>query len=265
MLLAVDIGNTNINLGVFELTTLIKKGIIPANSGWDKKEYLKCLDKYFSTPDGSGKKDIDSVVIASVVPSITDKFKKAVAAKFRVEPLIVNSNLNLGMKINFDKPEEIGADRLANAAAISHLFPHQSVIAVDFGTAITFDIIDKDNGYIGGVIAPGIGMVIQALNEKTALLPEIKIEKPDDVFGKDTERSMQSGVYYGMVGLVKFILDALIRRFNSKFKVIATGGWVDLIAGEINRIEEINPDLTLYGLWKINELNETDCRKNHSS
>ncbi len=255
MLLAIDIGNSNINLGIFEEGKLKKKENLPVNLKWGKEQYLSLLDKFLASAVFE-KANITSVVIASVVPSLTDIFREASSANFGFDPTIVNSDLVLGIRINFDNPEEIGADRLANAVGVNHFFPHQSVIAVDFGTAITFDVLDEKKGYIGGVIAPGIGMVEQALCEKTALLPQIELVKPASILGRNTEESMQAGVYYGMVGLVETILEKLIKTFQGKLMVIATGGWAYLVASQISRIKKIEPDLTLYGLWKINELNK---------
>lgn len=254
MLLAIDIGNTNINLGVFEDGKLKEKGNHLTDLEWKKNNCIDWLDE-FLTSFRFKKEDIKSVIVASVVPVLTGKFREATLAKFGFEPIEVNSHLPLGIKIDFDNPEEIGADRLANAVAMNHFFPGQSVIAVDFGTAITFDIIDEKKGYIGGVVAPGIGMVEQALCEKTALLPQVEVVKPTNVFGRNTEDSIKAGIYYGMVGLVKLILDNLIKTFDGRIKVIGTGGWAHLIAGEISEIEKVEPNLTLYGLWKINELN----------
>jgi len=255
MLLAVDIGNTNIDLGVFQDGKLKGKGKHPTDLEWGKNNCIDWLDE-FLTSSNFKHKDIKSLIIASVVPVLTSKFREATSAKFGFEPIEVSSNLPLGIKIDFDKPEEIGADRLANAVAVDYFFPRQSVIAVDFGTAISFDIIDEKKGYTGGVIAPGIGMVQQALCEKTALLPQIELLKPKNVFGKNTIDSMRAGIYYGMVGLVKSILDNLTETFKGKVKIIGTGGWVHLVVNEITKIEKVEPDLTLYGLWKINEINK---------
>ena len=256
MLLAIDIGNTNINLAVFHEDKLQKKDSLPTNLKWDKQEYFTLLGKFLAAAIWE-KKDIKSVIIASVVPVMTEIFKEAVLINFNFEPIIVKPDLALGIRINFENQEEIGADRLANAVAVNYLFPHQPVIVVDFGTAITFDIIDGPKGYIGGVIAPGIAMVEQALCEKTALLPQIELIKPANVFGKSTEESMQAGIYYGMAGLIKSILENLLKTFNKKVTVIATGGGAQFLAGQIKEIEKIEPDLTLYGLWKINELNSS--------
>ena len=255
MLLAIDIGNTNINLAVFQEEKLQKKDSFLTNPKWDKQEYFALLGKFLATAIWE-KKDVKSVIIASVVPVMTGIFKEAVLRNFNFEPIIITPDLVLGIRINFENQEEIGADRLANAVAVNYLFPHQRVIVVDFGTAITFDIIDGQNGYIGGVIAPGIAMVEQALCEKTALLPQIELRKPSNVFGKSTEESMQAGIYYGMAGLVKSILENLLETFNKKVMVVATGGGTNLVADQIKEIEKIEPDLTLYGLLKISELNK---------
>ncbi|MAS95961.1 MAG: type III pantothenate kinase [Verrucomicrobiales bacterium] len=194
----------------------------------------------------------EKVVLASVVPSCVPKFELAYEGK----PMIsVSNQIKLGLEVDFSDPSKVGADRLANAAAVVGRFPGEAVIVVDFGTAVTFDIIDRRPAYIGGVIAPGLDAMRHYLHQRTALLPEIDIKKPDSVIGKTTESAMQAGAYHGYRGLVKEILSRIEIETGESAKVIATGGYAALIAGDMPEIHLVEPYLTMDGLLQIARIN----------
>lgn len=193
----------------------------------------------------------EKVVLASVVPSHVP----ALVAAQEGRPLVeVSYRIPLGVEIDFPDPATIGADRLANAVAVAGRYPGEAVIVVDFGTAVTFDIIDARPAYIGGVIAPGLDAMKHYLHQRTALLPEIEIIRPESAIGKSTEGAMQAGAFHGYRGLVREIL-ARIESEIGPAKVIATGGYAALIADEFAEIESVEPLLTMQGLLKVANLN----------
>lgn len=196
--------------------------------------------------------DSESAVLASVVPSRS----RAVIEALGERPLVVVSHrVRLGLELDFPDPSKIGADRIANAAAIAARAPAEPVIVVDFGTAVTFDIIDERPAYLGGVIAPGLDAMKHYLHERTALLPEIEIARPPSAIGKSTVHAMQSGAFHGYRGLVLEILERITDELGAAPKVIATGGYAGLIAGDLPQIESVEPYLTMEGLLRIANLN----------
>lgn len=191
-------------------------------------------------------------VLASVVP---DHVPELIAVQ-KERPLVeISYQVPLGVEIDFPAPATIGADRLANAAAVAGEYPGQPVIVVDFGTAVTFDIIDDRPAYVGGVIAPGLDAMKHYLHQRTALLPEIDIVRPSSAVGKSTEGAMQAGAFHGYRGLVREILSQIQSEMNGPAKVIATGGYAALIADEFSEIEQVEPLLTMQGLHKAALLN----------
>ncbi len=194
----------------------------------------------------------EKVVLASVVPDNVEALKAAQGSR----PLIEISHLlPMGVEIDFPNPATIGADRLANAAAVAGEYPGRAVVVVDFGTAVTFDIIDARPAYVGGVIAPGLDAMRHYLHQRTALLPEIEIVRPEAAIGKSTEGAMQSGAFHGYRGLVREILAQIDTEMEGSAKVIATGGYAALIADEFPEITLVEPLLTMHGLLKVAVLN----------
>lgn len=196
--------------------------------------------------------DYERVVLASVVPANVRDLVESQKGRPVVE---VSHRIPLGVEVDFPDPSRIGADRLANAAAIAARRPGQPVIVVDFGTAVTFDIIDARPAYIGGVIAPGLDAMRHYLHERTALLPEIEIARPGSAIGKSTVHAMQSGAYHGYRGLVLEILARINEELGTTAKTIATGGYAALIADGLPSIESVEPQLTMQGLLLIAQLN----------
>ncbi len=196
--------------------------------------------------------EYEDVILASVVPSSVSALKEAHSGKRFVE---VSHRIPLGVDIDFPDPSGIGADRLGNAAAVAGQFPGESVIVVDFGTAVTFDIVDSRPAYIGGVIAPGLDAMRHYLHQRTALLPEIEISRPASAIGKSTTHAMQSGGFHGYRGLVREILLQIGRETQFPSKVIATGGYASLMAEDFPEIEIVSPYLTMEGLLRIAQIN----------
>lgn len=195
----------------------------------------------------------DRAVLASVVPACVPGIRRALGS---VETLEISHRVALGVEIDFPDPSTIGADRLANAAAVAESDPGEFVVVVDFGTAVTFDIIDRRPAYVGGVIAPGLDAMRHYLRERTALLPEIELVRPESAIGKTTVQAMQAGAYFGYRGLTRGILDEIRRETGEESaKIIATGGYAALIAGEMPEVSRIDPTLTMRGLLRAARLN----------
>lgn len=252
MLLAIDIGNTNVTLGVFKLQPgqssqkLVKIWRLSTNKNMTDDEYgIKILNLlYYSSIDAN---QIKGIGIANVVPSLNPAFIEMSKKYFNKTPIFVDSSSLNSKKILYDNPVEIGADRIANAVAAFDMFGGPAII-IDFGTATTFDCIDKKGSYLGGVIAPGPAISSEALAKRTAKLPRVEICKPDKVIGKSTIKGIQSGLYYGYAGLIKEILFRIKLEMEDKVKIIATGGLANLIVPEIRGVSKVVPELTLEGI-----------------
>ena len=253
MLLAVDIGNTNIVLGVYNGTKLSHHWRINTDHHKTTDEYGILIKSLLDT-DEIGLKKIKSVIISCVVPPLLTVFEEISRNFFNVRPIIVNHNTKTGIKICYKNPSEVGADRIVNAVAAYHEFGGP-VIIIDFGTATTFCVVSAKGEYLGGVIVPGITISAEALFARAAKLPAVELIKPKNIIGKDTVSSMQSGIIYGYAGMI----DAIVERIKSETKfrnpmVIATGGLSGLIAPETKSIKEIKLFLTLEGLRLIYKL-----------
>lgn len=249
MLLAIDIGNTNVVWGVYEGRTLTGHWRLATDAARTADEY-GILFVNILQQAGIGADRISDAIISSVVPSLTMVFDEMVETFFHHTPLIVSSDLDMGLRIAYPNPGEIGSDRLVNAAAAYARY-QTSLIIVDFGTATTFCAINQGGEYLGGAITPGLGISSEALFTRTAKLPKVDLARPKTVIGRDTAGSMQSGLIFGYAGLVDELVTRMQRELGHKAMVIATGGLASLIAVESRTIQEVRPFLTLEGLELI--------------
>ena len=250
MLLVVDAGNTNVVFAVYENDAQRGQWRISSDARRTADEYAVWLTQLMAL-EAIRPSDIKGVIIASVVPAGLHNLKRLAEKYFKTNALVIGeAGCDLGIRINIDRPEQVGADRLVNAVA-AHARYGQSLIVVDFGTATSFDIIAADGSYEGGVIAPGINLSVEALFLAAAKLPRIAIRKPDRVIGKATISAMESGVFWGYVGLIEGIVKRIRGEVGAPMKVIATGGLAPLFEAETNCIDETDPDLTLRGLVQI--------------
>lgn len=246
MLLVIDVGNTNIVLGIYEKDNLLKDWRISTDKARTTDEYGILVHDLFSLA-GLSFKSIDAIIISSVVPTLTGVLERLSQEYFGYRPYIVGPGIRTGMPIQYDNPREVGADRIVNAVAGFEKY-RTSLIIVDFGTATTFDYVNRKGEYCGGAIAPGLVISMEALFQKASKLPRVDIQKPPAVIAKNTVNSMQSGIFYGYVGLVDEIVGRMKCESKDNPKVIATGGLAGLIAPESKTIEEVNEYLTLEGL-----------------
>ncbi|RJX28845.1 MAG: type III pantothenate kinase [Dethiobacter sp.] len=253
MLLAIDVGNTNIMLGVYNGEELKMCWRISTNREQTDDEYGVIIRNLFQQ-NGLQAECIKAMIISSVVPPLRYPLEKMAEKYFQLSPLIVGPGIKTGLNILMDNPRELGADRVVNSVAAIELYGGPLII-VDFGTATTFCVISEKGDYLGGAIAPGIGISTEALFQKAAKLPRVELVKPPKVIGKDTVSSMQSGIIYGFVGQVDGIVRRMIREFPKKPFVVATGGLAGLIAKESETIEKVNHFLTLEGLRIIYKKN----------
>ena len=249
MLLVVDIGNTNTHLGLCQEGRIEKTWDTPTSVKIGTQGLLREIQRHL--PRGAR---VSGACVASVVPDIDSLWWSVLQKKFRLEPVWVTAKLPLGMEIRYKPVSAVGADRIANAVGGFKKYGGPLII-VDFGTAVTFDVIDAQGNYIGGVIGPGIGLTIQALHEKTALLPKIELKQPLKILGENTVSAMQSGIVVGFCGMIKEVVEGLRRELHhlKEFKVVATGGYCEPIAKQLPFLTEVNPLLTLEGLCEIYE------------
>ncbi|MCS3919661.1 type III pantothenate kinase [Fervidibacter sacchari] len=268
-LLAFDIGNTNITMGLFDAEqtfpcpvsslpcpSLLGTWRIRTEVGRTAEEHFGAVRDFLAWQNCQVS-EVNAVALCSVVPPVTTSIVEMSERFFGVKPLIVTGALNLGICNAYRPPEAVGADRLVNAVAALHLYGTPCIV-VDFGTATTFDAIDRSGTYLGGAIAPGITMAAEALFQRTAQLPRVALSSPKQAIGRSTVESIQSGLIFGYVGLVK----ELVARFKDELgeaKVIATGGLAHLIAPLTEVIDEVNPDLTLMGLAIVWQQQNSDC------
>jgi type III pantothenate kinase len=254
MLLVIDVGNTNIVFGLYQEKKLIIHWRIETDKERTEDEYAVLLKGLLSLHDLKFE-DIKDVVISCVVPPLSPIIENLCRKYFSVVPLAIGPGIKTGIPILYDNPKEVGADRIVNAVAAYEKYGGP-LIVVDFGTATTFDAVSQKGEYMGGVIAPGIGISMEALFEKTAKLPKVELVMPDTVIGRDTVSSMQSGAIYGYAGLVDRIVEEMKKELGEKVYVVATGGLVELIAPQSKTIKEVNPFITLEGLRIIFEKNK---------
>ncbi len=255
MLLVIDAGNTNTVFAVFDHDTVKGQWRLSANSKRTADEYALCLGSFMQMAKiDTGS--IKGVIISSVVPQNIFPLKTFCRSYLKCEPLIIGTNdIDIGIEIKIDRPSEVGSDRLVNAVAAYGKFGG-NVIVVDFGTATTFDVVGNGGEYLGGVISPGINLSIDALRAAAAKLPGIDIVKPAKVIGTNTIEAMQSGIYWGYVSLIEGIVSRIKKEYGREMKVLATGGLAPLFSGATDAIDNLESDLTIYGLKKIYESNK---------
>jgi len=252
MLLAIDVGNSDTTLGVFEDKELRATWHMASRTERRVDEYA-ALMFYLLQHEKLDSSHIKGIVLCSVVPPLITTFVELSKRLFQLSPLVIGAGVKTGVRIRMDNPREVGADRIVNAAAAHHLYGGP-IIITDMGTATTFDVISKKGEYLGGVIAPGITSSLESLSEKTEKLFLIDFKKPTRVIGKNTEENLTSGIFYHSLGGVKEILKRIKKEIKEEeVKVIATGGLGVLLKKECKEIEEVNPDLTLQGLNFIGE------------
>ncbi len=250
MLLAIDIGNTNITIGLFDAQKLQKTWRVSTDSSRTSDEYGLQISNMLGS-----NKIINEVTICSVVPPLTPTFEVLCRRYFKVNPLTIGAGSKTGIKVMYDSPRDVGTDRIVDAAAVVHLYGGPAII-VDLGTATVFDAITASSEYLGGAIAPGMGVSADALFRATSQLRRVELSAPDSAIGKNTQHSIQSGLVLGYSELVK----GMIRRFKLELgkesKVIATGGLAQVVEKEVSLFDIIDPDLTLKGLQIVHELNK---------
>jgi type III pantothenate kinase len=253
MLFAIDVGNTNITLGLYMDQRPGPRWRIATNDRQMPDEYGILMINLL-THSGIDVKDVDAVAMASVVPPLTSVFEQACSLYFGHTPLVVDADTHTGVRVKYEDPGQVGADRIVDAAAVQKLYGGPACV-VDFGTATTFDAISAEGDYLGGAIAPGIGIAADALFQRTAKLPRVDLRRPPSAIGRNTVHSLQSGLLFGYVGLVEGMVSRFRAELGSEMKVIGTGGLAELIAHETGAIDILAPWLTLDGLRIIYELN----------
>lgn len=253
MLLVIDVGNTNIVLGVYKDTELLDHWRISTDRQRTTDEYGVLIRELFYLNDLRAD-DINAIIISSVVPPVVPTLERMCQRYFGLSPLLIGPGVKTGMDIRYDNPREVGADRIVNAVAAYEKYGGP-VIIVDFGTATTFCAVDAKGVYLGGSICPGIGISTEALVQRTAKLPRIELKRTDSVICRNTIESMQAGVFYGFVGQVEGIVSRMRRELDISARVVATGGLAVVIAPATKAIDVVEPMLTLEGLRIIYERN----------
>ncbi len=256
MLLAINANNTNVKFGLFDGDRLVGDWRLRTESGRTADEYLVWLSQLM-TLAGIERSEIGESIIATVVPQALLHLRMLCEKHLHTRPLVVGEpEVKLGIKVLLDRPNEVGADRLANAVG-GHLLCPEPLVIVDFGTATTFDVVDGEGNYAGGVISPGINLSLEALHGATAMLPRIAVAAPARVIGRNTLEAMQSGIFWGYVGLIEGLIARIQKEFGGKLTVIATGGLAPLFVDATPVIRRLEPEITMRGLVEIHRRNRT--------
>lgn len=249
IILAIDIGNTHIEVGLYNEDNHISSWRIATGVHRTEDEMMVFLN-YFLSLKNILPADVNDVTIASVVPNVTQIFQKLCRNYFKKDPFIVDHEVDSGLTIDYHPPSSVGADRICNAVAAFEKYGGP-IIVVDFGTATTLDVVNSEGVYLGGVIAPGLEMTALSLYERTSKLPKISLEFPNSIIGKTTEHSMQSGIMFGTIEMVDGLIELLKKEIEGKAKVVSTGGLASHILTKSKHIEFSEPKLVLEGLIKI--------------
>ncbi len=254
MLLTIDIGNTNITLGVFDGNNIIHSWRLSTEITRTEDEYgvfLKNLLKEINS-----EKQINQAIISSVVVQLTEKLQIALKKYMGIDSLVVSHKLKMNVTLKTDSPSQVGADRIANACAAAYLYSAPAIV-VDFGTATSFDIVDKNNEFIGGIITAGMKIQAEALSSKTSKLPKLNIEAPEHAIGRNTIDAMLSGIVRGHAAMIDGLISECENELGSKATIIATGGYSSVISKYLRRkFDYISPDLTLIGAKILFDMNK---------
>lgn len=255
MLLTIDIGNTNLTLGLYEGETLGPHWRLATDHARMPDEYglqfLGLLERADCAVDR-----LQGIVLASVVPPLTGRVAQACREYLKQEPLVVDTGIKTGIRIRYEDPRQVGADRVADAVAVMHLYGGPACV-IDFGTATTFNAVTRKGEYLGGAITAGVNLAAEALYTRAAKLPRIDLQRPPSVIGGNTVHAMQSGLLFGYVSMVEGMVARFRSELGSEMKVVATGGLAEVVARETDVIDVIAPTLTLAGLRIIWELNRS--------
>ncbi len=255
MILLIDIGNTNIVIGAYEGCNKIKSWRLETRQTKTSDEYGTQIESLLSHDNIVDIDKLKAVVIGSVVPTLQQTFKDLTEKYLKKEAVIIGENTKTGMPIRYENPREVGADRIANSVALIEHYKLPAIL-IDMGTAITFDVVSEDGAYLGGAIAPGMGIASEALFERTSKLPRVEYELPKSPIGKTTVDAIKSGMVYGYIGLVDNIIEEISKTlgYNTKdMSIIATGGYSKLISDNSKYIEKVDGDITLEGMRIIYE------------
>jgi type III pantothenate kinase len=255
MLLAVDVGNTQTQLGVFRGEKLVHEWRASTDQSRTADELALMFGQFLTLADLSFSSEITGVVLASVVPRSAQEMREMTESYFGFSPVVVEPGVKTGLAILTDNPREVGADRIANAVAARDLFPGEPVVVVDFGTAITVDAVSAKGEYLGGAIAPGVDTAASALFSSTAQIARVQLVAPEVAIGKTTVTSVQSGIVFGTAGLVDGLVRRVVAEVGGSARIVATGGLAPTVVEHCETIESVEPLLTLNGLRLIYERN----------
>lgn len=255
MLLAIDVGNTQTHLGVFARDELSHEWRITTEQRRTADEFALMLGQFLSQADLSFSRQVTGVAICSVVPRATQELRAMTEGYFGFSPVVVQPGIRTGIVVKIDNPREVGADRISNAVAAHHMFPGQSLVVVDFGTAVTVDAISSEGEFLGGAIAPGVDISATALYESAAQIRRVELVAPSFAIGKNTVNAVQSGLVYGTAALVDGLVARATDELGGDARVIATGGLAPAVVDHCASIEKTEPQLTLIGLRLIFDRN----------